>query len=77
MPTSFSNVVDNLSEINKEEYKAYINAKINKSGYDFIGYKNSNLRFKCQKCERIWLKHSLSSIAKSISEINKKNAKHA
>ena len=38
---------------------------------DFIGHENSNLRFKCEKCERIWLKPSLSNIANSISEINK------
>ena len=75
MPTSLSNLVDNLSEINKEECKACMNGEINKSECDFIGHENSNLRFKCKKCERIWLKPSLSSIANSISEINKKECK--
>ena len=42
---------------------------------DFIGHENSNLRFKCEKCERIWLKPSLSNIANSISAINKKKCK--
>ena len=72
MPTSSSNLVDNLSEINKEECKACMNGEIDKSGCDFIGHENSNLRFKYKKCERIWLKPLLSSIANSISEINKK-----
>ena len=52
-----------------------MNGEINKSECDFIGYENSNLRFKCKKCDRIWLKPSLSSIANSISEINKKECK--
>ena len=69
MPTSLSNLVDNLSEINEEEYKACINVEINnKSEWDFIGYENSSLCFKCKKCERIWLKPSLSSTANSISK---------
>ena len=42
---------------------------------DFIGHKNNNLCFKCKKCERIWLKPSLLSIANSISETNKKECK--
>ena len=75
MSTSLSNLVDNLSEINKEECKACMNGEINKSECDFIGHENSNLRFKCKKCERIWLKPSLSSIANRISEINKKECK--
>ena len=36
MPTSLSNLVDNLSEINKEERKACINGEINKSECNFI-----------------------------------------
>ena len=75
MPTSLSSLVDNLSEINKEECKAWINGEINESKCDFIGNKNSNLLFKCEKCETIRLKPSLSSIANSISEVNKKECK--
>ena len=72
---SLSNLVDNLSEIHKEECKTCINGKNIKSKSDFIGPKNNNLRFKCKECERIWLKPSLSSIANSISESNKKEYK--
>ena len=79
MPTSWSNLVDNFSEINREECKAYnkacIDGEINKWECYFIGYENSNLRFKCKKCDRISLKPSLSSIANSISKINKKECK--
>ena len=49
MLTSLSSVVDNLSEINKEECKACMKGEINKSEYDFIGHENSNLCFKCKK----------------------------
>ena len=52
-----------------------MNGEINKLKCDFIGHENSNLRYKCKKCDRIWLKPSLSSIASSISEINKKECK--
>ena len=75
MPTSLSNLVDNLSEINKEECKTCMNGEINKSEYDFIRHENNNLRFKCNKSDRIWLKPSLSNIVNSISEINKKECK--
>ena len=75
MPTSLSNLVDSLSEINKEKCKACINGEINKSECDFIEHENSNLRFKCKKCDRIWLKPSLSNITNSISEINTKECK--
>ena len=74
-PTSLSSLVDNLSEVNKEECKACMNGKNIKSECDFIGHENNNLRFKSKKCERIFLKPSFSSIAKRISEINKKEWK--
>ena len=72
MPTSLSNHVDNLSEINKEECKACMNWENIKSECNFIGQKNNNLHFKCKECERIWLKPLLSCIVNSISEINQK-----
>ena len=75
MPASLSNLADNLSEINKEECKACMNGENIESECNFIGHKNNNLHFKCKECERIWLKPSLSSIANSISEINKKECK--
>ena len=75
MPTSLSNLVDSLSETNKGECKACINGEINKSECDVTEHESSNLRFKCKKCDRIWLKPSLSNITNSISEINKKECK--
>ena len=66
-----------MSEINKEECKACLNGENIKSRCDFIGLKNNNLHYKCKECGKIWLKPSLSSIANSLSEIDKKNAKHA
>ena len=74
---SLTNLVDNLSEIHKEECKACINGKNIKSESDFIEHKNNNLGFECKECERIWLKPSLPSIANSLSESNKKNTQHA
>ena len=75
MPASLSNLSDNLSEINKEECEACMHGENIESEYNFIGHKNNNLHFKCKEYERIWLKPSLSSIANSISEINKKECK--
>ena len=42
MPTSLSNLVDNFSEINKEECKACMNGKNIKSECNFIGHENNN-----------------------------------
>ena len=75
MPTLLSDLVDNLSEINKEEWKACLSGKNIKSECDFIRHKNNNLCFKYKNCERIWLIPSLSCIVNSISEINKKECK--
>ena len=75
MPTSLSSIIDNLSEINKKECEACMNGKNIKSKCNFIGHKNNNLRFKCKECKKIWLKPSLSSLANSLSEINKKECK--
>ena len=46
MPTSLSNHVDNLSEINKEKCKACMNGENIKSECDFIGHKTNNLHLK-------------------------------
>ena len=75
MPTSLSNHFDNLSEINKEKYKACMNGENIKSECDFIGHKNNNLHLKCKECGKIWLKPQLSCIVNSISEIIKKECK--
>ena len=43
MSTSLSDLVDNLSEINKKECKACMERKNIKSECDFIGFKNNRL----------------------------------
>ena len=75
MPTSLSDLVDSLSETNKEKCKAWLNGKYIKSECDLIGHENTNLCFKCKKRERIWLIPSLSCIVNTISEISKKECK--
>ena len=77
MSTSLSSLVDSLSEINKEECKTCMTGESIKSECDFIGLRNNNLRYKCKGCEKKkkWLKASLSSLANSLSEINKKECK--
>ena len=76
MSTSLSSLVDSLSEINKEECKTCMIGENIKSECDFIGLRNNNLRYKCKECEKKeWLKASLSSLANSLSEINKKECK--
>ena len=57
-----------------EECKASMNGENIKSGCDFIGLTN-NLYCKYKECEKIWLKPSSSSLASSLSEINKKECK--
>ena len=43
MPTSLSDLVDSLSETNKEKCKAWLNGKYIKSECDLIGHENNNL----------------------------------
>ena len=50
MPTSLSDLADNLSEINKKECKACMERKNVRSGCDFIEFKNNRLNYKCQEC---------------------------
>ena len=56
MATSLSNLVDNLSEINKKECKACMERKNIKSECDFIELENNKLLYKCKTFEKIWLK---------------------
>ena len=56
MSTSLSNLVDNLSEINEKEYKACMKRKKIKSECDFLGIKDNQLSYKCEKCNKKWLK---------------------
>ena len=50
MSISLSNLVDNLSEINKKECKACMERKIIKSECNFIGFKNNRLNYRCKEC---------------------------
>ena len=56
MAILLSNLVDNLSEINKKECKACMKRKNIKSECDFIELENNKLHYKCEKCEKIWLR---------------------
>ena len=50
MQSKLSDLVDNLSEINKKEYKTCMERKDIKSECDFIKFKNNRLNYKCKKC---------------------------
>ena len=50
MPTSLSNLVDNLSEINKKECKSCIERNNIISECKYIGFENNRLNYKCKKC---------------------------
>ena len=52
MSTSLSNLVDNLSEINKKECKTCMDRKNIKSECNFIGIKDNQLNCKCKKCHK-------------------------
>ena len=58
-----------------EECKACMNEENIKSRCDFIGLINNNLCCKYKECEKIWLKPLSSSLANSLSGINKKECK--
>ena len=47
MQSKLSDLVDNLSEINKKECPEYI-----KSECEFIGFKNDRLHYRCKKCKK-------------------------
>ena len=50
MASKLSDLVDNLSEIYKKEYRACTESKKIKSECDFIGSKNNKLNYKCKEC---------------------------
>ena len=52
MPSSLSNLVDNLSEINDKECDSCKERKGIKSKYDFIGFKNNRLNYICKDVEK-------------------------
>ena len=62
MPTSLTNIVDNLSGIYKKIQSAacleekHAKRKSIQSECDFIDLKNNKLRYKFKECKKIWLK---------------------
>ena len=50
MQKKLLDLVDNLSEINNKDCKTCMERKNIKSEYDFIGFKNNRLNYRCKKC---------------------------
>ena len=51
MNSKLSDLVDNLSEINKKECPDCIK-RIIKSECEFVEFKNNKLRYKCKECKK-------------------------
>ena len=51
MNSKFSDLVDNLSDINKKECPECMRKKI-KSECEFIGFKDDRLHYRCKKCKK-------------------------
>ena len=56
MSTSLSILVDNLTEIYKQEWKRCEEKRKIKSVSFFIGLKNNKLNYECKECKKRWLK---------------------
>ena len=56
MSTSLSSLVDNISEIYKEECKVCQERRKIKSVCNFIGLKNNKLNYECKECKKRSLK---------------------
>ena len=54
MQSNLSDLVDNLSEINKKECKVCMERKKIKSECDFTGFKNNRLNYRCKECGTKW-----------------------
>ena len=64
MPSTLSDLVDNLSEINTIDCKTCIDRKNIKSECEFIGLKNNSLNYRCKECN--------GTSTKSINELIEK-----
>ena len=51
MWSKLSDLVDNLSEINKKDCRTCMESKNIKSECDFIGFKNNRLNYRCKECK--------------------------
>ena len=56
MSTSLSNLVDNLSCVYDKEFKKCMEIKKIRLNYEFIGFKNSRLNYKCKECKKSYTK---------------------
>ena len=50
MQSKLADLVDNLSEINKNERKSCMERKNIKSECDFMEFRNNRLNYKCKEC---------------------------
>ena len=50
MQSKLSDLIDNVAEINKKEWKSCMERKKIKSECGFIGLKNNRLNYKCKEC---------------------------
>ena len=64
-----SDLVDNLSEINKKYCKTCMERKNIKSKCDFIGFKNNRLNYRCKKCKGTSTK-SINGLIEKFPSIN-------
>ena len=68
MQSKLSDLVDNLSEINKKECLKCIGKKQIKSECDYIGFRYNRLNYKCKDCENIYHK-SINGLIKKCPRI--------
>ena len=68
MSTSLSSLVDNLSEIYKEECKGCEEKRKIRSVYNFIGHENNKLHYKCKECKKRWLM-SINGLIKKFPNV--------
>ena len=64
MQSKLSDLADNLSEIKNKVCKTCMERKKIRSEYDFIGFKNNRLNYRCKECK--------GTSTKSINELIEK-----
>ena len=62
MSTSLSNLADNLSGVYDEEYTKCMGRKKIRLNWEFIGFKNGRLNYKCKECKKSCTKIANESI---------------
>ena len=62
MPTSLSNLVDNLSGVYDKECKRCIERKKIRLNWEFIWFQNGGLNYKCKECKTSYTKLTNESI---------------